>query len=596
MAMNQFEQVFIQIHLWPWSVLAPSETVDLRTENVEFEFFGSPIISILKGAEIYLSRRNEQFVRLGSPYTSGQHKCRVFETPHGVLAGSDGTKELTIRHEAKSSVIVLDALGAKSRFIENTTETCGLEESPMARMVLGWSQFFDDLPTGVTSTIDGSTADSEIYGANADKDQNQHQVRVPWRKILDLLKTLREQSGEPRKALIVAIADAMQVGLPQVVKGLRRVLLRERRLLPVSRICETDFSCLQWYIRQPGLKTEEKAGNRQEIMGVSRRETLNVHENRVFKDFLSRCRSEARRYLRSEVGEDQALKNSTRGRTVQTFGSLCNFLLREVVFDEVSKPSPGTPPNYVLLNDHRYRQVWQWYCRMLRREEDEDRCWDWQSRTWADISRLLVNSALVFHSQTSPDFMKQGIVLKDFVAGGLKLLNEQKLGCRTHQGTEPGPFMVKCFEDGKRVWHGVMEVVHPDQANDHNVVALLGHTGAHLYLVLRPLGQTPQRLHVILVWGANTAGAIKTPDYNEIADSAYQALIAHQVHINSHRFPFEIRIFGLALCSNDRSTVHEPEIHDGKLVVVAVPADPQQWYDAVEVIGGSLDKIMGLIR
>lgn len=595
--MSNLAPVFVQVHLWPWSVFIPDETVDLCQKSVEFDFFGSPIVSLVQGTEIYLSNRHEKFMSLGAPYDTGPYNCQIFETPHGVLAGQDSSNGMTIRSRGKVFALAIHPKGARSRFIENSGDDTGRSESPIARTVLNWSQFFDDLIHSVASLREDASLEKQTDSVtNQSPEENHSRQRLPWQDILEILKNLKGQAHQPRMALIVALADSLRARLPQVVTGLRRVLLRERRLLGAYRISETDFSCLQWYIRQPGTTPAEKAGNRQELMGISRRETLNVHENKVLKDFLGRCRIETKRYIRSEIGEDQFLQNSMRGKNVQTFGTLCSFLLREPVFNEVSKPSPGAPPNYVLLNDNRYRKIWTWYCRLLRREEEEDRFWDWQSRTWADISRLLVNASLVFHAHTSPDTVSRGIVLHDFIAGGLKLRNEQMLGCRTLGGTEPGPFRVQRFHSGRLIWDGVLEVVHPEQAHNHDVGEVLGQTGAHLYLVLKPLGRHPKKLHVILIWGSNTVGANNPPCQDKITESAYHALISHQSHINASRLPFQIKLSGLAICSHDQPEFIETRSVDGKLVVVGVPDNPRHWYDAVEGIGGHLGNLMGQIE
>jgi len=66
------------------------------------------------------------------------------------------------------------------------------------------------------------------------------------------------------------------------------------------------------------------------------------------------------------------------------------------VFEPINLPTPGTPPNYVLQNDLRYREVWKWYKELLKREKAKDQIWDWQPRTWADVMRLFVGTALEY--------------------------------------------------------------------------------------------------------------------------------------------------------------------------------------------------------
>src|SRR2546427_818302 len=58
----------------------------------------------------------------------------------------------------------------------------------------------------------------------------------------------------------VHIALRMRRRLQDHVATMRRILLRERELVPLHRIQETDSTCLRWYARQPGNTTPEKAG------------------------------------------------------------------------------------------------------------------------------------------------------------------------------------------------------------------------------------------------------------------------------------------------------------------------------------------------
>ena len=90
---------------------------------------------------------------------------------------------------------------------------------------------------------------------------------------------------------------------------------------------------------------------------------------------------------------------------------MCFGLIRYPLFEGLQKPVPGTPPNYVLRNDFRYREVWRNYVRLIRREDEEDRLWDWQSRTWADVfipaRGFLISCAIP--ADTSPRVDKRSI-------------------------------------------------------------------------------------------------------------------------------------------------------------------------------------------
>ena len=97
-----------QIHFWPWSVEIAAQTTDLMGGNVGFPFFGSPVISLLEGATLLLPSRLERFAPLGPPYQSLTSTCQVYETPHGVLAGTTNVRTLRLRTSSGSQQISPD--------------------------------------------------------------------------------------------------------------------------------------------------------------------------------------------------------------------------------------------------------------------------------------------------------------------------------------------------------------------------------------------------------------------------------------------------------------------------------------------------------
>jgi hypothetical protein len=392
-------------------------------------------------------------------------------------------------------------------------------------------------------------------------------------------------------ALIVDIAAKMQSRLPLVVNAVRKILLRERRMLPAGRVAETDISCLRWLIRQSGETMAQKAAaNRQRLLGVSRSESFDTLENRVLKDFLSRCAREANRYLNTEVEDDLQLQGSMRARAVRRYRHLCTGLHQVPHLDSVAKPPPAPRPNYVLQNDHRYRQIWQQYVRLLRREDEEDRLWDWQARTWADVSRFLVNAALFGLSRKSGAYSKIKLRLDEMLASVIHLLREQHLGSRVGAGSEPGPFMVN-RRGTKRSLASVLEIVHSDQAEEHPATRLLGRLGGHLYLVLTPL--TGGRRSVVVVWAVHTAGAETHPKWGDICHSAGRALQKHALILDEMRDPDLPILRGFVLASDTESKSAELHLGNGHgLHLVQVTTDQRCWEDALAGITAVIEDIM----
>ena len=367
--------VAAQIHFWPWSVGIQDETMDLTGGTVCFPFFGSPVISLDQKTTLLLASRLEHFNPLGPPYPDLDAICQVYETPHGVLTGPANMEKLRLLNHRASHEVFLIAEGAAERFW-TSVGTTQQGDSPIARHVLAWSQLFDDLLE---------------QGRKAGEYSNE----VTWSEVLGQLLPL-SAPNQPRMALIVHIALRMRRRLQDHVATMRRILLRERELVPLHRIQETDSTCLRWYARQPGNTTPEKAGPKQRLLGVVRKDSCDTLENRILKDFILRCGQEAARYLEGDVGDSPVLQASTRAREVSSYKNVCSMCSADPVFEPINLPTPGTPPNYVLQNDLRYREVWKWYKELLKREKAKDQIWDWQPRTWADVMRLFVGTALEY--------------------------------------------------------------------------------------------------------------------------------------------------------------------------------------------------------
>ena len=566
---SEFGSIDVQIHLWPWSMAVGEETINLTEGNTEYPFWGSPIVSSSIQARLFLASRHEKFFQLGPTYASNIGLCRLFEAPHGSYEKKDQKGKLMVRGTNGHFFVNVCPKGA----VEKDGNADDHGKYNLASTILSWSQFFDDI-------LEESVQNEE------------YSDRVPWRNILEFVKKLSGEQSEPRRALIVKIAEDMAMRLPQTVTGLRKILVRERKLIPVSRLVETDRACLQWYIKQTGRNMAEKAGNQQKLMGITRKESHNVHENRILKDFLKRCSKESARYRKVEESVNSAYGETRRGQLVTSFDGLCRELSKAPVFHQISKPIPGTAPNYVLLNDFRYREIWKWYCKLLRHEDDEDRLWDWQSRTWADVSRLLVNAALVSHIKNPPN--GHLITVEDIYQAALHIRREQSLGCRTLSGSEPGPFLIKQNKHGKTILRAVLEVVHPEIAEKNATGKFLGATGAHLYLILQPLNKIETVKKVLLIWAVNTAGSTCAPDFQSIATSAGRGLETLRTVMDSSRLALKIAITGIVLCSSLEAV--EPDWYftdDNRLIVIKLPAEPTRWLASVEWIVMALDEIIG---
>ena len=543
------QQVGIQIRLWPWSTDEGYQGEIKRVvlgSTLSLDYYGSPVLELSENANIILPKRNEQFIAHGAPFSTLRGNYRLFEMPHGVLASrkksyeATGPQQLVVSTKNNSICDVT----IETRFA--VPQLDGEEPSELAQIVMAWNQAFDDW-------IDISKKENS---------ENQQ----PWKNIRKYLKLVSGDSREPRMALIVHLAEQMRKQLGLTVRMARKILFRERSLLPVERITETDTGCLRWYVRQPGETMAQKAAaHHQSLMGIARKESFDTLENRVLRDFLLRCKLAAQRYITVEVGQE--FQQSSRGKSVRQFQNLCTELIADNNLLDVASLRSRVGPNYVLQNDVRYRDVWRNYQRLLRQEDEEDRSWDWQPRTWADIARLLIGAALSNMEDDEPSFAKP------FLQASMRINKEQRLGSRVSPGTEPGPFMIFPTK-GAKTAEWVLEIVHSEEAHAHAVTKELGRTGAHLYFVLERIGRQERR--VIVLWAVHTASSTHPFEWNDISLSAQHSLERHAEILGDYQANFP-KLSGLVIVSSLQSREVNAHRANNGAYLFEIPADATNW-------------------
>src|SRR6266699_4433910 len=106
-------------------------------------------------------------------------------------------------------------------------------------------------------------------------------VRRSWEAARSVW--FRADFNEPRMALIVQLSreQTLHRSLDAISRHPRRILQRERHETPVSRIQELDSACIRDFARRPGISPIEKAGPRQRLLAIRRREHYTTLENQV---------------------------------------------------------------------------------------------------------------------------------------------------------------------------------------------------------------------------------------------------------------------------------------------------------------------------
>lgn len=187
-----------------------------------------------------------------------------------------------------------------------------------------------------------------------------------WQTIKDVI-----EHGGPPEQLITRIAKKDFACVDALIKNMRKVLNRVREKVNIGRVQQVDAHCLRWLTRQPGRDAIEKAGSKQQILGVVRIENYNTLENRVFKDFLLRCASLSALYLRT----NKRWEGHHTYTSVRRLKNLCEAGLAVEVMESISSLQELPQPNYVLQQDRLYAKIWTSYCQILRQEEVAEKLW-----------------------------------------------------------------------------------------------------------------------------------------------------------------------------------------------------------------------------
>ena len=227
------------------------------------------------------------------------------------------------------------------------------------------------------------------------------------RKLSEACAAFREYLGSQKdfapESLIVEIARNAPGAISSIIARPRMVLMREHTEVQLDKIQEMDTFSLIDLARRPGRTVAMKAGPKQRLTALTRRETSDTVENRVVLDFIIRSARLARQYVdemctrcsRKEVCKlhDPVVSKecpSKRMKFVAAYSRHCAAWIRCGAFAEVARlKEPRTRPNYVLQQNIRYVKVWKYYLKLLRLEDIEEDVWRWRRATWSDMVKML---------------------------------------------------------------------------------------------------------------------------------------------------------------------------------------------------------------
>lgn len=204
--------------------------------------------------------------------------------------------------------------------------------------------------------------------------------------LIKIPETLAKASqAEARLPLVLALERRYEIchKLQLITSKLRSQLNRQAESIPLGRIQEMDGYCLRDYIRRPGRTAAEKAGARQELMGIKRHQNFNTPENRFLVGFCDLIHLDCHDY-REEYSEAKALENAIhrfrQDPTVQTIPRRRTFTGK---------------PNYVLQQNPIYRSFYQAYLDYLKRRTETEKLWSVRQGLLLDITVMLLVAGLL---------------------------------------------------------------------------------------------------------------------------------------------------------------------------------------------------------
>ncbi len=195
---------------------------------------------------------------------------------------------------------------------------------------------------------------------------------------------------EAKKPLIISLDRRYQLRrkLELIAPKLRHQLRRQAELMPVGRIQEMDAYCLRDYIRRPGFTAAEKAGSKQQLMGVQRYQDYNTAENKFLVYFCRILHLNCYQYEKS--GATQYKDEIKKIRQVIDL-----FKQQPIVQTIQDRRYQFTQPNYVLLQNPIYRSFYQAYLDYIYKRREKDQIWFFRNQLLADLVKIYLIRALL---------------------------------------------------------------------------------------------------------------------------------------------------------------------------------------------------------
>ena len=151
------------------------------------------------------------------------------------------------------------------------------------------------------------------------------------------------------KDRIFRIVEHTNQEILAIMRDSRDKILREHAMVPIYAAKEIDSKSIQWLSRQPGRTLREKLSGKPYTKAVKRRSSVDTSENRLFKAYVIRLEQTLSK-------RPSILFTSAEEPCEDLLVSLQRWLRSE---DALEIGAWGNlPPNNTLLQDKRYRKIW----------------------------------------------------------------------------------------------------------------------------------------------------------------------------------------------------------------------------------------------
>ncbi len=158
-----------------------------------------------------------------------------------------------------------------------------------------------------------------------------------------------ESSSGERKDRIYRIVSHTKEAVLAIMEHMRDKILREHAMLPIHAVREVDSNSVQWLSRQPGRTLREKLSGKPYMKAVRRRSSVDTAENRLLRAFLFR--------LEQILIERQNVLSVATEKTCEELLVSIQRWIRGEYAAEIGAWG-NLPPNNTLLQNRRYRKVW----------------------------------------------------------------------------------------------------------------------------------------------------------------------------------------------------------------------------------------------